>query len=95
MGGFLEIFHENAHETNGREVLNGTDLLFIAGQRYGKLVPCRFLGFIISRMDVSNLFVGDIIRADIHAGIEIYTVLKVTLIIIQCIILIDILHIGG
>ena len=93
--GVPESRHENAHEANRREVLNRAHLLLIVKQGYGELIPCGSLGIAIAGVDVSHLLVGDVVHANLHrVRMESDTILEITLIFIQGIVLIDILDIG-
>ena len=91
----FESSHEHTHEADCREILNITHFFIIIGKRYGELIPSSFLSLAIACMNISHLFVGDVVLAHFHCfGFNIHFILEVAFVLVQRIILIDVLDIG-
>ena len=92
----FEAGQEHAHEADCREVLNVTLFLLIVEQRNGELIPSCLLHLTIAGVHIGNLLVGNIVHAHFQGvGMNGYTILEVTLVLVQCIVLVDILDIGS
>ena len=94
--GLLEVGEEHAHEPDRCEVADGTHLLLVPVEWYSELIPCDIVSLPVSQCSASHPAVDDeVVSHDEVFGPDGDVVLVVFLILVEGVVLVDILHVGG
>ena len=101
--GLLESGEEHAHEADGGEVVDGSHLLLILGERYAILIPTDGERVAVAQLGIIVTMVDDVGVFRLHAavvGLQLVVadgdaILIVALILVERIVLVDVLHVGA
>ena len=99
----FEAGEEHTHETDGGEVVDAAVLRVILGKRYAVLVPTHGARVTVAQLGVVVAVVNDVRLVALLSPIVVlellvadrYAILIVTLILVERVVLIDILHVGA
>ena len=96
VGDLTEARHEHTSEAYGREIVDRTDHLLIVAERDLELIPFHLVVLAISSTHHRHLFVGDIVASHFEvAGTNRNLVLEIAFILVERIVLVDVLDVGG
>ena len=93
---FLEVGQEQTHEADAGKVVDVTLLALVVRQRYAEQVPLTFLRIAVAQLHAGCTHISDVVTSHHHIlWSDTDVVLIVFLVFVQCIVLVDVLQVGG
>ena len=91
----LESCKEHAHETYAGKVLYVAHLLLITAQGNAEQIPGTLFRVSVAQFHACRTFVGDMVSSHHHIfGTYAYVVLIIFFVFVECIVLVDVFHVG-
>ena len=89
--GLFKAGHEDAHETNGGEIVDAADFLFVLIHGDAEKIPRVVSAVIIAGLHVGDAFIDDVVSSDLHVLLgDVNAILIVLFILVEGVVLVEV-----